>query len=380
MQPTGMTPATPARKVPAMDVKAQHAALQGELEAAVREVITSGAFVLGPKVEALEGEVARLCGVAHAVGVASGTDALIVALRALDVGPGHEVITSAYSFFASAGAILLVGAKPVFVDIEAATWNMDPARLEAAITPRTRAILPVHLYGQCADMDPILALARARGIAVVEDAAQALGAKDRGRPAGSMGEFGCFSFYPTKNLGGLGDGGMVVTHDPALADKVRLLRVHGSRPKYVTRVLGMNSRLDSMQAALLLVKLPHLARYTEERRRHARAYDARFAGSAIAPPPVRAEAYHIYNQYALRVPDRDRTAKTLAERGVGTAVYYPGILPLQEAVKHLGHRPGDFPVAERAAAENLCLPIFPELKDEDREYVADQVLAVAGAS
>ncbi len=369
----------PARKVPAMDVKAQHAALQGELEAAVREVITSGAFILGPKVVALEGEVARLCGVAHAVGVASGTDALIVALRALDIGPGDEVVTSAYSFFASAGAILLVGAKPVFVDIEAATWNMDPARLEAAITPRTRAIMPVHLFGQCANMDPILAIARARGIAVVEDAAQALGAKDRGRPAGSMGEFGCFSFYPTKNLGGLGDGGMIATNDAALADKARLVRIHGSRPKYVTRVLGMNSRLDSLQAALLLVKLPHLARYTEERRRHARAYDARFAGSAIAPPPVRAEAYHIYNQYALRVPDRDRTEKALAERGVGTAVYYPGILPLQEAVKHLGHKPGDFPVAERAAAENLCLPIFPELKDEDREYVADQVLALAGA-
>jgi dTDP-4-amino-4,6-dideoxygalactose transaminase len=362
-----------------MDVKAQHAALQGELEAAVREVITSGAFVLGPKVEALEAAVARLCGVGHAIGVASGTDALIVALRALAIGPGDEVITSAYSFFASAGAILLVGAKPVFVDIEAATWNMDPARLAAAITPRTRAIMPVHLFGQCADMDPILALARARGIAVVEDAAQALGAKDRGRPAGSMGEFGCFSFYPTKNLGGLGDGGMIVTNDAALADQARLIRVHGSRPKYVTRVLGMNSRLDSLQAALLLVKLPHLGRYTEERRRHARAYDARLAGSPLAPPPVRPAAYHIYNQYALRVPDRDRTARALAERGVGTAVYYPGILPLQEAVQHLGHRPGDFPVAERAAAENLCLPIFPELKDEDREYVADQVLAVVGA-
>ncbi len=374
------TPATAGtRRVPAMDVRAQHAALRAELEAAVREVIDSGAFILGPKVEALESEIARLCGVKHGVGVASGTDALILSLRALGIGPGDEVITSAYSFFASAGAILLVGATPVFVDIEAATWNLDPAQLTAAITPRSRAIMPVHLFGQCADMEPILAVARAHGLAIVEDAAQALGATDRGRPAGSMGTSGCFSFYPTKNLGGLGDGGMVVTDDDALADRIRLLRVHGSRPKYVTRVLGMNSRLDSIQAALLLVKLKHLAHWTAERRRHAQAYTARFTGSAVVPPFERRDAHHIYNQYALRVRDRDRLARTLTERGVGTAVYYPGILPLQEALRHLGHRPGDFPVAESAAEENLCLPIYPELADAERDYVTEHVLALAGA-
>jgi dTDP-4-amino-4,6-dideoxygalactose transaminase len=362
-----------------MDLKAQHEALKSELEAAVREVIDSGAFILGPKVGALETEVARLCAVKHAVGVASGTDALILSLRALDIGPGDEVVTSAYSFFATAGAIMLVGARPVFVDIDPATWNLDPALLAAAITPRTRAIMPVHLFGQCADMDPILELARAREIGVIEDAAQALGATDRGRTAGSLGDLGCFSFYPTKNLGGLGDGGMITTNDDALADKLRLLRVHGSRPKYITRILGTNSRLDTMQAAILLVKLPHLARYSAERRRHAHAYTARLAGSGVSPPVERANVHHIYNQYALRVRDRDRFAKALAERGVGTAVYYPGILPLQEALHGLGHKPGDFPRAERAAAENLCLPIFPELADQDREYVADQVLAIAAA-
>ncbi len=367
-----------AMKVPAMDLQAQHAALRTQLEAAVGEVIDSGTFILGPKVEALEAAIARLCGVAHAVGVGSGTDALLLGLRALGIGPGHEVITPAYSFFASAGAICLTGARPVFVDIDPATWNLDPGQIEAAITPRTRAIMPVHLFGQCADMEPILGLARARGLSVIEDAAQALGAADGGRPAGSLGTLGCFSFYPTKNLGGLGDGGMVVTGDAALADRLRLLRVHGSRPKYVTRVLGTNSRLDALQAALLLVKLPHLATWTEARRRHARAYTARFAGStAVVTPAERPGAHHIYNQYALRVRDRDRLGRALAERGVGTAVYYPGILPLQEALRDLGHRPGDFPAAERAAEENLCLPIFPELSDTARECVADRVLELA---
>jgi dTDP-4-amino-4,6-dideoxygalactose transaminase len=360
-----------------MDLKAQHTALRAELEAATREVFDSGTFILGPKVEALEGAIARLAGVKHGVGVASGTDALLLGLRALGIGPGDEVITSAYSFFASAGAIVLAGARPVFVDIDPRTFNLDPERVESAITPRTRAILPVHLFGQCADMEPLLTLARARHLKVVEDAAQALGAADRGRPAGGMGDAGCFSFYPTKNLGGLGDGGMVVTDDNEVADRVRLLRVHGSRPKYVTRVLGMNSRLDALQAALLLVKLPHLEQWTESRRNHARAYSTRFAGSAVIPPAERADAHHIYNQYALRVRDRDRLARALEERGVGTAVYYPGTLPLQEALRDLGHRPGDFPAAERAAEENLCLPIFPELTAAARDYVAEQVLAVS---
>jgi dTDP-4-amino-4,6-dideoxygalactose transaminase len=360
-----------------MDLKAQHAALRAELEAAVREVLDSGTFILGPKVEALEAAIARLVGVKHAIGVASGTDALLLALRALDIRPGDEVITSAYSFFASAGAILLAGAKPVFVDIDPATFNLDPSRVERAITARTRAVLPVHLFGQCADMEPILTLARDRRLLVIEDAAQALGARDRGRQAGSMGDAGCFSFYPTKNLGGMGDGGMVVTPHDEVADRLKLLRVHGSRPKYVTRILGVNSRLDALQAALLLVKLPHLERWTESRRAHAHAYSSRLAGAAVIPPAERPECRHIFNQYAIRVRDRDRLAGALAERGVGTAVYYPGILPLQEALGDLGHRRGEFPAAERAAEENLCLPIFPELTQAARDYVAEQVLALA---
>jgi dTDP-4-amino-4,6-dideoxygalactose transaminase len=371
------TPATGRMQVPAMDLHAQHRALRAELLQAAAEVIDSGAFILGPKVEAVEREVAALVQVKHAVAVASGTDALILAIRALGIGPGDEVITSAYSFFASAGAIALTGAKPVFVDIEPATWNLDPERIEAAITPRTRAILPIHLFGQCAAMTPILALAKQHRLAVIEDAAQALGAQDVGRQAGSMGDFGCFSFYPTKNLGGLGDGGIVTTQDDRLADQVRLLRVHGSRPKYVSRILGVNSRLDALQAAFLLVKLPHLARYTAARRRHAAAYTAAFHGTPVVPPIERSGVHHIYNQYALRVAKRDAFARALAERGVGTAVYYPGTLPLQEALKNLGHHPGDFPAAERAAEENLCLPIFPELTDEARQYVIEQVLAVA---
>ena len=368
----------PRMQVPAMDLAAQHAALREELVQAAREVIDSGVFILGPRVEALEKEIAKTTGTRHAIALASGTDALILALRALGIGSGDEVITSAYSFFASAGAIALVGAKPVFVDIDAATWNLDPERVAAAITPRTRAIMPVHLFGQCADMGAILALANPRGIAVVEDAAQALGAAEGGKQAGSMGAIGCFSFYPTKNLGGLGDGGIVTTDDDALADRVRLLRAHGSRPKYVSRILGTNSRLDALQAAFLLVKLPHLADYTAARRRHAAAYLAGLRGSGAVPPVERPGVHHIYNQYAVRVRNRDHVAKALAERGVGTAVYYPMILPLQEALHDLGHRPGDFPVAERAAEENLCLPVFPELTSEARDYVIEQVRAVVG--
>jgi dTDP-4-amino-4,6-dideoxygalactose transaminase len=372
------TQTPPKMQVPAMDLAAQHAALRDDLLRAAAEVLDSGVFILGPKVEAIEREVAKLVQVRHAVAVASGTDALILALRALEIGPGAEVITSAYSFFASAGAIALTGARPVFVDIEPTTWNLAPEQIAKAITPRTRAILPVHLFGQCADMPAILELARAHKLAVIEDAAQALGATDQGRQAGSMGEIGCFSFYPTKNLGGLGDGGIVTTNDDALADRVRLLRVHGSRPKYVSRILGVNSRLDALQAAFLLVKLPHLARYTAARRAHAETYTRALAGTPVATPIERPGAYHIYNQYAVRVRNRDQVARALAERGVGTAVYYPGTLPLQEALKELGHRPGDFPEAERAAEENLCLPIFPELTAEAQRHVIAQLGAVLG--
>jgi dTDP-4-amino-4,6-dideoxygalactose transaminase len=368
----------PKMQVPAMDLAVQHAALRDDLLRAAAEVLDSGIFILGPKVEAIEREVAKLVQVRHAVSVASGTDALILALRALEIGPGDEVITSAYSFFASAGAIALTGAKPVFVDIEPQTWNLAPDRIAQAITPRTRAILPVHLFGQCADMPAILDIAHKHKLAVIEDAAQALGATDQGRQAGSMGEIGCFSFYPTKNLGGLGDGGIVTTNDDALADRVRLLRVHGSRPKYVSRILGVNSRLDALQAAFLLVKLPHLARYTAARRAHAETYARALAGTPVTTPIERPGAYHIYNQYAVRVRNRDQVARVLAERGVGTAVYYPGTLPLQEALKELGHRPGDFPESERAAEENLCLPIFPELTAEAQRHVIAQLGAVLG--
>jgi len=366
-------------KVPLLDLKAQHETIRGEIRAAIDAVVEEQNFILGRQVAELESKVAALCGVATAVGCASGTDALYLALRALGVGPGDEVITVPYTFFATAGSIHHAGARPVFVDIEPATYNLDPSKLESAITPRTKAIMPVHLFGQCADMAPILSIARAHGVPIVEDAAQAIGATTHGRPAGAMGAIGCFSFFPSKNLGGFGDGGMAVSNDPALAEKMRVLRVHGSQPKYFHAVIGVNSRLDTLQAAVLLAKLPHLAAWSEGRRRVAAFYDRAFAGcDAILRPVTLPGNTHIYNQYTIRVPDRDGLLKHLSAKGVGHAIYYPLPLHLQPCFAFLGHREGDFPESEKAARETVSLPVYPELTEPQRAYVAETVLAYAG--
>jgi dTDP-4-amino-4,6-dideoxygalactose transaminase len=332
-------------------------------------------FVMGPEVEAFEREVAALIGVEHAIGVSSGTDALLVSLMALAIGPGDEVITPTYSFFATAGAVARVGATPVLVDIDPATFNIDAARVSRAITPRTRALLPVHLFGQTADMDPLLEVATQAGVPVIEDAAQAIGASYHGRPAGSMGALGCFSFFPSKNLGAFGDAGLVTTNDAALAARVRLLRTHGAERQYYHRLIGGNFRLDALQAAVLRVKAPHLAAWTAGRQRNAGRYRALMAEAGLTDrvqAPVEAEGRtHIYNQFVVRVPDRDRVRAGLEARGIGTAIYYPVPFHRQECFRHLGYAAGTFPQSERAAAESLALPIFGELSDEQLEYVVD---------
>jgi dTDP-4-amino-4,6-dideoxygalactose transaminase len=365
-------------KVPLLDLKAQYAPLREEIRQAMDSVCDSQQFILGPEVEALEREMADFCGVKHAVGVSSGTDALLVALMALDVGPGDEVITTAYSFFATAGVVARLGARPVFTDICFDTYNLDPESVEAKITSRTKAVMPVHLFGRVAPMDPILEACAKRGIPVVEDAAQAIGAKDlRGRQAGTIGLCGCFSFFPSKNLGAFGDGGMIVTNDEAFADKVRLLRVHGSRPKYLHKVVGGNFRLDALQAAVLRVKLRHLPAWSLGRRgnavRYAQAFRAAGLAGRISLPPD--EPGHNYNQFVIRAPRRDDLRAFLKSHDIETEIYYPVILPLQECFAGLGHRKGDFPQAGAASAESLALPIYPELSGEQIALVVERTAA-----
>jgi dTDP-4-amino-4,6-dideoxygalactose transaminase len=361
--------------VPLLDLKAQNGPLRDEILAAIARVVDSQRFIGGPEIEALEREVAAHLGVAHAVGLSSGTDALLVALMALGIGPCDEVITPTFSFFATAGCVTRLGGVPRLVDIDPATYNVDPASMEAAITPRTKAIIPVHLYGQCADMDPILEIARRLGIAVIEDAAQAIGATYKGRQAGSMGAVGCFSFFPSKNLGAFGDAGLVTTNDDVLAHEMRLLRNHGAEPKYFHKRIGGNFRLDALQAAVLRVKLPHLETWTEARRRNADRYDRLFAESgADVGLPVRAPGCrHIFNQYVIRVAGRDALRAALDARGIGTEVYYPVPFHLQECFRPLGYRDGDFPVAEAAAAEALALPIYGELTEAQQREVVHAV-------
>ncbi len=363
-------------KVPLLDLKAQYAAIRDEMLAALIPVLDSQYLVNGPAVAELEAAVAEYCGVKCAIGVSSGTDALLCSLMALDIGHGDEVVTTPFTFFATAGVIARVGAKPVFVDIDPDTFNIDPAGIEAAITDQTRAILPVHLYGQMAEMDPIMAIARARGLAVVEDAAQAIGAEQLGRKAGTIGTTGCFSFYPTKNLGGLGDGGMIVTQDEALAEKIRLFRTHGEKPKYYYHHVGGNFRLDTLQAAGLLVKLPHLDAWSQARGQNGDRYRDQLGDlEEITLPRVREHNVSVTNQYVIRAQRRDELKAHLAERGVGSDVYYPLCLHEQACFADLGHQRGDFPQAEAAAAEVLALPIFPELTDEQIDYVCDEIRA-----
>ena len=380
-------------KVPLLDLKAQYKTIKDEILPALETVLEDQYFILGPQVASLEEKLAAYSGCPYGIGVSSGSDALLSCLIAEGIGPGDEVITTPYSFFATAGVISRVGAKPVFVDIQPDTYNIDPELIEQKITPRTRAIIPVHLYGQCADIDPILQIARRKDLVVIEDAAQAIGAEyvsnissdSKVCRAGSMGDYGCLSFFPTKNLGGFGDGGMVVTNNPDRAERLKILRVHGSKPKYYHRIVGGNFRLDAIQAAVLAVKLKHLDTWTAKRQENAARYDKAFQSSGLIdngfitlPKPVwKRESsnshYHIYNQYVIATPQRDELRAFLLEKGIGTEIYYPVPLHLQECFSDLGYKPGSCPVSEEAAKSTLALPIYPELTHEQQEYVVDSI-------
>ena len=362
-------------KVPLLDLKAQYASIKNEVLAAVGEVLESQICIGGPKVAELEKQVAALSGCKHAVGVSSGTDAILNALMCLGLGPEDEVITTPFTFFATAGCIARTGAKPVFVDIDPQTYNLNPALIEAAITPRTKVIMPVHLFGQVCDMDPILEIASRHNLLVVEDAAQAISATYKGRSAGTMGTVGCFSFFPSKNLGGVGDGGMVVTNDQKLYDLLSIMRSHGSKPKYFHKYVGGNFRLDPLQAAVLLVKLPHLNAWSEARRKNAAVYDELFAGTGVVTPWISPDCVSIFNQYVIRSERRDDLMAHLKAQNIGTEIYYPMPMHLQECFSSLGHKEGDFPESEKAAKQVLALPIYPELNREMLEYVASAVLA-----
>ncbi|HEU4779077.1 MAG TPA: DegT/DnrJ/EryC1/StrS family aminotransferase [Steroidobacteraceae bacterium] len=367
-------------KVPLLDLKPQYHALKPALDAALLRVAESQYFILGPEVKALEAATAAYSGCKFGIGISSGTDALLIALMALDIGAGDEVITSPYTFFATAGTIARVGARPVFVDIDSGSFNISPAAIERAITPRTRAIMPVHLYGQMADMTAIMAIARRHNLRVVEDAAQAIGSEDaHGRRACSVGDIGCLSFFPTKNLGAFGDAGACVTNDPVLAAKLTKLRVHGMEPKYYHELIGGNFRLDEIQAAVLNVKLPHLDSWSEARQRNAAFYDAalarvNLAGKVLAPPPAAKGSRHIYNQYCIRVERRDELRAWLTKHEVGAEIYYPLALHMQQCFAYLGHASQDFPESLRASQETLALPIYPELEQSQLQYVVDTII------
>ncbi len=369
-----------SQRVPALDLKAQYESIREEIDRAVRSVVESQYFILGPEVSGLETEVAEYCGIEHGIGCASGSDALLLPLLALGIGPGDEVITSPYSFFATASSIWRTGAKPVFVDIEPESYNIDPAKIEAAITPRTRAIIPVHLYGQTADMTAINEIAAKHGITVFEDAAQAIGAKYRGQRTGGLGRVAAFSFYPSKNLGAYGDGGMVTTNDTDLAKSIARLRVHGMEPKYHHHEVGLNSRLDALQAAVLRVKLRYLDAWTEGRRAVAARYRALFEAEKLVDrlvlPTEQPDHFHVYNQFVIRVPGehRDALRNDLGARHIGTEIYYPIPLHLQVCFASLGHVPGDFPNSEAAAKETLALPMYPELTEDAQRHVVSSIV------
>lgn len=369
-------PDSAAHQIPLLDLKAQWQEIKDEVMQAIAEVMESQPFILGPKVKQFEEQIAEYCGCRYAVGVSSGTDALLVSLMAEGIGPGDEVITTPYTFFATVGSVLRVGARPVFVDIDAETYNIDPAGIEEKITPRTRAILPVHLFGQCADMDPVLEIADRHGLVVIEDAAQAIGAEYKGRRAGSMGHYGCFSFFPSKNLGGGGDGGTVTTNDSHRAERLRMLRSHGATRKYHHEVLGGNFRLDEIQAAVLLVKLKYLDAWTEARRKNAQRYllklsqlniqDLGFSDtcSKLAPlslPHERAACRHVYNQFVIRLSNRDQLRADLARLGIGSEIYYPKPITQQKCLPLSAAERSGFPNSDRAAQETLALPVHPNL-------------------
>ena len=362
------------KKIPLLDLQAQHNTIRGEVLAEITRVIDSQKFIMGEDVQALERQIASYCSVTHAIGCASGSDALMLALMALGIGHGDEVLTVPFTFFATAGAIHRLGATPIFVDVEPATFNIDATRLEAALKqhPKIKAIMPVHLFGGCADMDPICEIAKKHGVAVVEDAAQCIGAEYKGRRAGSIGEIGCFSFFPSKNLGAFGDGGMVTTNDPKLADRLKALRVHGSIKKYYHEMVGVNSRLDALQAAILQVKLRHLDTWSAGRQRNADAYRRLLTEAhvpVILPQPAPYQTRHVYNQFVIRGQRRDELQAYLKENGVGTEVYYPLSLHQQPCFANLGYKTGDFPVSEQLAADSLALPIYPEVGADNIQHV-----------
>lgn len=367
-------------KVPLLDLTEQNQKLRPQIETALGRVLDTNGFILGAEVAALEKELADYCGTKHAIACASGTDALLLALMAFDIKDGDEVITTPYSFFATVSSITRLGAKPVFVDIDPKTYNLDVSQIEAKITERTKAIQPVHLYGQCADMNELRKIAEKYSIPLVEDAAQAIGAEVNGVRAGAMSEIGCFSFYPSKNLGGMGDGGFMTTNDDQLAHKLNALRVHGSFERYYHKWVGLNSRLDGFQGAVLRVKLPHLDSWSDARKANADYYRKLFTDAGLTEnvllPFERENVRHIYNQFVVRVPEkRDELRKFLTENEIGTDIYYPVSLHLQECFEYLGYKTGDFPESEKASRETLALPIFPELRKEQQEYVVEKTAA-----
>jgi dTDP-4-amino-4,6-dideoxygalactose transaminase len=364
------------KKVPLLDLQAQYATIRGEIRAAIDRVCETQYFIMGPEVKGLEEEISAFCGTRYAIGVSSGTDALLAALMAIGLQPGDEVVTTPFTFFATVGAIVRLGGRPVFADIDPETFNIDAAQTVSKITPRTKAIIPVHLFGQCAEMDPISEAAKENNLYVIEDAAQAIGAYDeKGRQAGTVGDIGCFSFFPSKNLGAFGDGGMVITNDKGLAEKLSLLRIHGAKPKYYHKIVGGNFRLDALQAAILRVKLKHLKEWSEKRRQVARRYRSLFEEMGLLRwvTLLKESPGDIYHQFVARFPDRDRLQGFLQDRGIETAIYYPVSLHLQECFRNLGYGQGDFPHSETAAKESLALPIYPELPADHQKYVVDQV-------
>jgi len=365
-------------QVPFLDLKAQYTGIKDQVLKAISQVCESQQLCLGPAVERFEKEIAGYCQSKFAIGVSSGSDALLVCLMALDIRPGDEVITTPFTFFATAGAVARLGGKPVFVDVQADSYNIDPAAMEAKINSKTRAIIPVHLFGQIARMKPIMDIARRHKLAVIEDACQSIGAVQDGVKCGNFGDCGCFSFYPTKNLGAFGDGGLVTTNDQKLAEKILVLRDHGQSPRYFYKMIGGNFRLDGLQGAVLSVKLPHLEGWSQKRRENAAVYDKLLAGSPVQIPKIDSNNISIYHQYTIVAPRRDELQKFLLDNGVSSSVFYPKPLHLQECFKELGYKQGDLPVAERLCSSVLSLPVYPELSREQIEYVAETVLKFYG--
>jgi dTDP-4-amino-4,6-dideoxygalactose transaminase len=360
-------------KVVSLDLKRQYESIRAEIDRAVLDVVASQSFILGPFVESFEQDITKFCSVKHAIGVSSGTDAILLALMACGIKDGDEVITTPFTFFATAGSIARLGAVPVFVDIDPSTYNIDVNKISIAVNKKTKAILPVHLYGQCADMDVILEIANTNGLKVIEDAAQAIGATYKGKNAGTIGNTGCFSFYPSKNLGGYGDGGLITTNDDKLAEFIKLLRVHGAKPKYYHSYVGINARLDAIQAAVLSVKLKYLSEWSESRRMIASYYNKYLKNLPVKLPDAASYNTHIFHQYVIATPHRDKLMEYLKQQGIETVIYYPLPLHLQKCFEYLGYKKGALSESERAAQETLALPIFPEITRKEQDYVIEYI-------